>query len=130
MSCINVEEAPQLHPGSARFVGVVMELTVRCWSPREPWPPSPCSSSQLSHYFSPWHHRHEGRAQTILNFANAGLEIIERQIGHGLFEAGEIHSGDRAGRLAPGKAKKEICLEADGVGIVPNFYLWPLALMP
>ena len=97
------KKRPNCINGQRKFAGTAMELTVRCWSPREPWPPSPYSSSQLSDYFSLWCRCHEGGAQTILNFANAGFEIVERQIGHGLSDAGEIHSGERAGRPTGGE---------------------------
>ena len=141
MSCINVEEAPQLRLVSVRFAVAEMELTVRCWSPREPWPPSPYSSSPLSDYFSLWLRCNGGGGQTILNFANAGFEIIERQIGHSLSDAGEIHSGERAGRPTRGGGEGSGVSSDGGVMVTkrmvlvfaPNFglgHIGTLALGP
>jgi len=70
---------------------------VRCLWPRAPLPPSQCSSSQLSERISIYLHRvqpHQGY-RTILNLPHSGLDVVEREVGHLVFETAKIHGCNR-----------------------------------
>jgi hypothetical protein len=62
-----------------------------CLLPREPWPPSPCSSSRLFNVLALASWPSPCPRRTILGFAKTSLEIVERKIAHLVLETVQIH---------------------------------------